>query len=249
MHGEQRRRIPDPGFAGDTGAADPALVAALRAHAEDPGRLPDVLAALHGARVLAPVVAVLGAEGTGATGLRVDKSADVALPLLVGPDGARAVLVFSDLEALARWDPSARPVPVPGARTAEVARAESAVALLLDPAGPHPATLGERELQALAEGRGAVPAYLDEHLRVALHQALAPVETVAAAWLGPWPGSDARLTVVLVPGVEPASAAPAVVAAVRGPLVVAGGGVRGVDLAVLPAGEGPPAGARPVLRR
>ena len=30
------RHIPDPGFAGDTGAADPVVTAALAAHAGDP---------------------------------------------------------------------------------------------------------------------------------------------------------------------------------------------------------------------
>lgn len=246
---EQGKRIPDPGFAGDSGEADPALTAALQAYAGDRGRLPDVLAALHTARVLAPVVAVLGEEETTATGLRVDKSADVALPVLLSPDGARAVPVFSSLETLARWDPAARPVPVPAARAGEVVRAEGAVALLVDLAGPCPATLDEPELRALAEGRGRVPAYLDEDLRVAVHQALAPLEPVAAAWLGPWPGNDARLTVALASGEDPSTVAPAVVAAVRDLLAAAGGGVRGVDVALQPGGEAPPRGGRPVLRR
>lgn len=250
MQGEQGRRIPDPGFAGDDGRADPALRAALSAAAADPGRLPDVLAALHGARVITPVVAMLGEEGTGAGGLRVDKSADIAVPLLASADGARALPVFTGLDALARWDPSARPVPVEGARAAAVALAERAAAVVLDVAGPVSVTVGEAELRALVEGRGVVPAYADEDLRVALHQALAGVAQVAAAWLGPWPGSDARLTVALEPGTDPGRAAPALVDAVRDLLAAAGGGVRGVDLALEPAGAvAPPPDARPVLRR
>lgn len=249
MQGDHGKRIPDPGFAGDEGRPDPVLRAALSAVAADPGRLPEVLAALHRARVITPVVAVLGEAGTGAGGLRVDKSADIAVPLLASADGARALPVFTGLDALARWDPEARPVPVEGARAAVVAQAEGAVALLVDLAGPHPVTLGEPELRALAEGRGTVPAYADEDLRVALHRALAEVGTVGAAWLGPWPGSDARLTVGLVAGIDAEGAAPVVVTAVRDLLAGAGGGVRGVDIALQPAGEPPPVGARPVLRR
>lgn len=242
------RTIPDPGFTGDTGALDPALARALAAYAGDAGLLPGVLAALHRARVLAPVVAVLGETGTTPAGLTVDKRADIALPLLVDPGGARAVPVFSSLESMARWDPSARPVPVAAARAAAVALAEQAEALLLDVAGPHPVTLGLPEVRALVDGRGSVPAYDDEPLRVALHQALAVVPEVEAAWLGPWPGTDARLTVRLVEGTDPAATAQDVVAAVRELAPLAGGGVRGLDLAVLTsAGPGPP--ARPVFTR
>jgi hypothetical protein len=130
------RSIPDPGFAGDDGSADADLVAAVAAHAADPARLPEVLAVLHRARVLAPVVALLGETGTTAGGLVHDKTADIAVPVLVDPEGARALPVFTDLSALARWDASARPVPVAGPRAAQVALAEGAQALVLDLAGP-----------------------------------------------------------------------------------------------------------------
>lgn len=246
MQAEPGRRIPDPGFAGDTGAPDPALAAALAAAGSDDGRLPEVLAALHGARVLAPVVAVLAESAVTGSGLVVDKRADIAVPLLVSADGARAVPVFTGLEALARWDPAARPVPVTGPRAAEVALAEAAEALLVDLAGPHPATLGAAELHALATGRGLVPAYADEALRVAVHRVLAGVPEVAAGWLSPWPGSDARLTVALADGAVPAAVAPRLVAALPEPL--RSGGVRGVDLAVLGPGEPPPAGRRVFTR-
>ena len=116
-----------------------------------------MLAALHRARVLAPVVALLGETGTTAGGLVHDKTADIAVPVLVDPDGARALPVFTDLAALARWDPAARPVPVAGPRAAQVALAEGAEALVLDLAGPLTVTLPLPEVQALAEGRAAAP--------------------------------------------------------------------------------------------
>lgn len=245
MQAEPGRRIPDPGFAGDSGAPDPALAAALAA-AADAGRLPEVLAALHGCRVLAPVVSVLAESAVTNSGLVVDKRADIAVPLLVSADGARAVPVFTGLDALARWDPAARPVPVTGPRAAEVALAEGAEALVVDVAGPHPATLGAPELRALVAGRGVVPAYADEQLRVAVHRALAGVPEVLAGWLTPWPGSDARLTVALAGGTAPAAVAPRLLAALPEPL--RSGGIRGVDLAVLGPGEPPPAGRRVFTR-
>ena len=59
------RTIPDPGFAGDDGAVDPGLAAALAAYDRaDPegqtGAHHEALAVLQDSRVLVPVVAVLG---------------------------------------------------------------------------------------------------------------------------------------------------------------------------------------------
>ena len=63
--------IPDPGFAGDTGATPPELADALDAVGADPGRRPQVLAALHGARVFAAVAAGAPAPPTAASGPQV----------------------------------------------------------------------------------------------------------------------------------------------------------------------------------
>ena len=88
-----RWTVPD-----DTGAADPALAAALAAYAEDPAREPDVLAALAEARLLVPVVAELGESEVGPDGLAHDKSSDMAAVLMRGPDGRLALLAFTGLE-------------------------------------------------------------------------------------------------------------------------------------------------------
>src|SRR5215210_1850405 len=121
-----------PSAGNDSGAADDRLAAALAAYAEDPARRPDVLAALHVARVLAPIVTVPGEVGAGAKGLTVDKSADISVPLLGGSDGRLALPVFSGLAPMARWDPKARPVPVDGPGAAGVAAAEQAEVLVVD---------------------------------------------------------------------------------------------------------------------
>jgi hypothetical protein len=197
------RRIPDPGFAGDDGRADPELAAALSAARADPRRRPEVLAALHRARVLAPVVAVLGPDGRAVGG--GEKSSDIAVPLLGGADGARALPVFTSLDTLRGWDPAARPVPVLGPQAAQVALDESAEALVVDPASPGACALGRPEVQALAEGRAGTPAYADEELASALRDALVtgPVGITAqlhAAYLRPGADVDAQLLLVTVAG-------------------------------------------------
>src|SRR4051794_13012008 len=102
------RALTSQPFAGDDGRADPALAAALEAG--DERALADALAT---ARVLVPVVAVLGEERApaGPSGLPSDKNADMAVATLVGPDGRTALPVFSSLTTLAAWDATARPVP------------------------------------------------------------------------------------------------------------------------------------------
>lgn len=225
------RSIPDPGFAGDDGRADADLVAAVAAHAADPARLPEVLAALHRARVLAPVVALLGAAGTTADGLVHDKSADIAVPLLVDPEGARALPVFTDLAALARWDPAARPVPVAGPRAAQVALAEGAQALVLDLAGPRPVTLPLPEVRALAEARAARPVWDDPEVAAAVAAVLEDEPAARSAHLTPYAGRDARLTVVVDPDADRDALAARLGAAVAA-LPVLRGSVRGLEVAL-----------------
>lgn len=225
------KSLPDPGFAGDDGSADPALAAALQAATDDAGRRPEVLAALHGARVLAAVSAVAGATGTTAAGLTVDKEADIALALLDDGSGRRALPVFTSLATLARWDTTARPVPVDGPRAAAVAVAEGAAELVVDVAGPRTVTLGEREVRALLRGRPTVPAYDDPELGAAIREVTRHVPGVRRTRLEPCRGADARLTLVLDPSADPAAAARAVAERLA-PL--AAGLVRGLDLAVVP---------------
>ena len=123
--GAGQRLLAGAGAPDDTGAADPALAAALAAYAEDPAREAEVLAALADARLLVPVVAELGESETGPDGLAHDKSSDMATVLMRGPDGRLALLAFTGLAAMQRWDPEARPVPVP-ARTAALAACRTA---------------------------------------------------------------------------------------------------------------------------
>jgi hypothetical protein len=136
--GGAERLLAQQGAPDDTGAADPALAAALTAYAGDPSREPEVLAALPGARLLVPVVAELGEAERGADGLVRDKSADMATVLMRGADGRLALLAFTGLEAMQRWDPDARPVPVPASTAALAAMQDGAEALLIDVAGPVP---------------------------------------------------------------------------------------------------------------
>ncbi len=149
------RDLLAPAFPDDTGAVDPALAAALAAHAADrtdPAGLPVALALLQTARVLVPVVAVAG-EGEGdERGLAHDKTSDMAAVLVEGPGGRRALLAFTGTSTLAAWDPGARPVPVSARTAALAAIQDGAEALLIDRAGPATFVVEGDHLRALAAG-------------------------------------------------------------------------------------------------
>lgn len=146
------RTIPDPGFAGDDGSAPVALREALTSFVADPAHpvLP-VLAALQDARLLVPVVAVLGEVEYDEQGLAHDKTSDMATVLMKGRDGRMALLAFTSTESLTRWNPEGRPVPVSARDAARAALHDGAEALLVDVAGPAMFVVEGEDLRALAD--------------------------------------------------------------------------------------------------
>ena len=147
------RAIPDPGFAGDDGSVPAEVAGALAAYAERPDvRHAETLAVLQHARLLVPVVAVLGEVEYDEQGLAHDKTSDMATVLLTGRDGRTALLAFTGDEPLKRWNPEARPVPVTAARAAEAARQDGADAVVVDVAGPVMFVVEGDDLEMLASG-------------------------------------------------------------------------------------------------
>lgn len=165
------KRLLGSGFPGDDGSLDPGLGSALAAFGAGTGSYAAALAALLDARVLVPVVAVLGeveyseaeyseveygegpvGSGPNGTALAQDKSSDMATVLLTGADGRRALLAFTSTGSMRAWQADARPVPV-GFRDAALAAVhEGADALLVDVAGPVPFPVEGDDLRAAAAG-------------------------------------------------------------------------------------------------
>lgn len=153
------RTIPDPGFANDTGEVDVALATALTAYNAAPGSRAAhlaVLERLQDARLLVPVVAVLGEVEHDEQGLAHDKTSDMAAVLMTGRDGRTGLLAFTGTAALTRWDPAARPVPVTAQDAARAALQDQAAALLVDVAGPALFVVEGEDLGSLAAGHRLV---------------------------------------------------------------------------------------------
>lgn len=153
------RTIPDPGFAGDDGSVPPDVVDALAAYDRAPAGSSEATAAHRGAlavlqraRLLVPVVAVLGEVEHDEHGLAHDKSSDMATVLMQGRDGRMALLAFTGTEPLRRWNPEGRPVPVSVPDAARAAVHDGADAVLVDVAGPVMFVVDGDDLRALADG-------------------------------------------------------------------------------------------------
>lgn len=195
------RELSPSGFETDTGAADPALLAALAGAPDDT----TLMRAVEAARLLVPVVAEpTGVDDSGEHA--VETGVDMAAVTLVAPDGRRALPVFSGTDALAAWDPAARPVPVTPARAAQAAVSEGCDVLVVDVAGPATRVLRPSMLWALAQDRPWEPAHTDPFVARSLAAALADEPSVLAHALEAGaPEGEGVLGVVLtlVPGLDP----------------------------------------------
>ncbi|MFG2116197.1 SseB family protein [Streptomyces sp. NPDC048718] len=233
------KNIPDPGYSDDDGSADPRLAAALAAWAEDRTAHGPVLAALQGARLLVPVVAVLGEiEIDPETGLKKEKTSDMAVPTLTAGD-RRALPAFTSMESLHRWDPGARPVAVPLHQALAALVHEKADTLVLDMSGPVAYQVTGSALLALAEGRTSVDPLDDPAVREAVRTVVAAEPAVLRAHLGPG-SADGTLALVLAGDAAPAEAAQRVARALAADETLRARLVRGLDLALLPASATPP---------
>ncbi|WP_405809429.1 SseB family protein [Streptomyces sp. NBC_00210] len=232
------KNIPDSGFSDDDGTADPRLTAALAAWSEDRTAQRPVLEALKDARLLVPVVAVLGEVEEDENGLRREKTSDMAVPTLTAGD-RRALPAFTSTASLARWDPDARPVAVPLHQALQAAAHEKADTLVIDLAGPVPYQLSGRVLLALAEGRTSADPLDDPAVTTAVRDAVAAEPAVLRAHLGPG-AADGTLALVLAPDAVPAQAARRIAEALAADDVLRARLVRGLDLALLPAEATPP---------
>ncbi len=201
----------DPSFRDDDGSASPSVSTAMARFAAARGTEHAVLSALAGSRLLVPVVAVLSANGdgteqaatvaapAGTAQLRAvgqgEKASEMAMPMLIGLDGRRAIPAFTGLESLKRWQPDARPVPVNAAAVWQTACADDA-AVVVDVAGPVPFAVEGARLAALAAGNEPPLPFADPDVRENVSAVLSGQLDVASFELEPG-GEDHDLGVVL----------------------------------------------------
>lgn len=179
-------------FAGDDGATPEELrlaVAKLRACADSLGggsssievALNELAAAhaaallaLAGSRVLIPLLAEAGDLGLTPEGKTVEKTQELSIVTIAGPDGRKVLPVFSSVAAMRSWNPEARPIPVPMPQAAVAAAQEQTDLIIVDPGTPA-SELGVRrtQLEAVALAEPAPIAWNDEAVLAAFAESVA----------------------------------------------------------------------------
>lgn len=192
-------------FSGDSGEAPERLIEALRDFREGGIAKSAVLDALRDARLLVPLVAHAGETGVDEHGRTIDKTQELSLVTVEGPDGRTVLPAFSSTVAMAAWKSDARPIPVDGRRVALAAAAEGTPIVVLDPTSETEFVLRRAMIRAVAEGTDWTPAWDDENVLRAVTAATAEFTEIRSVALvdGDPTASLAGPEVVVVLGLVP----------------------------------------------
>ncbi|GAA2180861.1 hypothetical protein GCM10009847_20370 [Leucobacter tardus] len=163
--------------------------------------------ALSQCRVLVPLVAEAGDFGETDDGRTVEKSQELSIVTVLGPDGRRVMPVFSSVATLRAWNSEARPIPVAAPQAALAAAQDDHALIIVDPGTPE-REFGVRRtaLQALAAGERREPAWADPEVERAFASGVTADSQVRYTAIVPG-DPEARLLapeVEVVLGLEPA---------------------------------------------
>ena len=180
--------------ADDGGRAPERLAAAIRRFRSGDGGQGDVVAEFGRSRLLIPLLARLGDGGAeiGDHGLAVDKSQELSIVTVEGPDGRRVLPVFASVEAMSRWNPGARPVPADGVRVALAAADDGTDLVVLDPGSAGEFVLRRPAVWAVAQSQPWHPPFDSVEVRDAFERTIATELAVLGVELLPG-DPDARL--------------------------------------------------------
>ena len=153
------REFRENADADDDGSASPPLLEALRRfRAREIGE-EGVVDAVRDSRLLVPLITELGEAGTSAAGVTIDKSQELSIITVAGPDGRNVLPIFTSAAAMAAWNPAARPVPSDAVRVALAAAQENTDLVVLDPTGPTEFVIRRPALWAVAQSQPWTPSY------------------------------------------------------------------------------------------
>ena len=150
--------------AADDGRAPEALAGAIRRFRAGDAGQGEVVAEFGRARLLIPLLADLGGA--------VDKSQELSIVTVQGPDGRRVLPVFASVDAMAAWNPSARPVPADGVRVALAAADDGTDLVVLDPGSPSEFVLRRPAVWAVAQSQAWSPSFESAEVRAAFERSI-----------------------------------------------------------------------------
>ncbi|TFC47611.1 SseB family protein [Cryobacterium sp. TMT2-17-1] len=165
-------------------APEPLLAAVRRFQAREAGE-ETVVDAIRGSRLLVPLVTELGQSGTTEAGLRVDKTQELSIITVAGPDGRTVLPVFSSVAAMTAWNTRARPVPADGVRVALAAAQENTDLVVLDPTAPTEFVVRRPALWAIAQSLPWTPSYASRDVADAFADSVSTELSVLGVELAP----------------------------------------------------------------
>ncbi|HEU4850254.1 MAG TPA: SseB family protein [Terrimesophilobacter sp.] len=192
----------------DDGSAPPALLEAIAGFRSGDADEVAVLEAFRASRLLIPLLAELGEAGVTAGGKRIDKSQELSIVTVSGPDGRTVLPVFSSVTAMGAWNPLARPVPAAGPRVALAAASEGTDLVVLDPTSETEFALRRPALWAIARQQDWVPSYRSAEIAAEFAASVADEPAVTALVLTAGDpdarlrGPELRVELTLIPGLE-----------------------------------------------
>jgi hypothetical protein len=202
----QGRHFEPNESAADDGSAPLAyleIVAALRSGAAS---LVDVVDVVRTCRFLIPLVAIAGEMGISDDGHVIDKTQELSIITVSGPDGRPVLPVFSSVYTMRHWRPDARPVPADAVRVGLAAASEHTDRVVIDARSPETLVVLPRPaVWAIAQGEPWVPAVDDAAVLEAVARPAARHPEVWAVTLvaGDPQGRGEAAEVIVRLGVEP----------------------------------------------
>ncbi|MFZ4896046.1 SseB family protein [Plantibacter sp. Mn2098] len=176
----------------DDGSAPERLIEAIRRfRAREVGES-EVVDALRESRLLIPLVAHLGEAGENEHGQLVDKTQELSIVTVDGPDGRTVMPVFSSVAAMSAWNSTARPIPADGIRVALAAASEHTDVVVLDATGPTEFAVRRPALWAIAQSLPWTPSYEDPAVLEAFERSIGTELAVVGVTLAAG-DPDARL--------------------------------------------------------
>jgi hypothetical protein len=176
----------------DDGSAPAKLYEALKRFRSRELGEADVVDEVRVSRLLIPLVAHAGDVGTAPSGHPVDKTQDLSIITVEGPDGRSVLPAFTSVTAMSQWNPAARPIPADGIRVALAAASEGTDLVVLDATTDTEFAIRRPALWAMAQELPWLPSYLDEEVLAEFMAAADGEAAIVAIQLAPG-DADARL--------------------------------------------------------
>lgn len=179
------RRFHENPLAADDGSAPEKVIEAIRALRAGELDIQQFVGVLHPERLLVPLVAVAGDHGTGPFGQTVDKTQELSIVTVAGPDGRAVLPAFTSVAAMQAWDGVARPIPIQASRIALAAAAEGTPLIVVDPGSDTQVVVRRPAFRSLATGEDWTPAFEDAEVAQAFAASVGHEDAVEVVGVAP----------------------------------------------------------------